>query len=400
MQTRRFRSQARRAQRETTYYAQLFEKLAVDPGQLTYDGIASLPCTPRAAIQEAPGDFVSRSERPVWIASSSGSTGRPVSVAFSEHELHMFASLSALGFLMSNDLHPDDVFYLAAGSGIATYTLERVCRRVGVEALAGGGRPVDEILCQLAAARRKPTVLHAPPSLLGALLETGRSLGYGPRNFSLERILTGGESLTCGLRDRLKSVFGEVKLTESYGMTETFGVGGQVCADGHLHFHPAHGLIEVIDPDTHGPVGSDGIGTLIVTPLPPFRDTTLLLRYETQDLVRIIAEPLTCEQRWLPAVSRVLGKRSLSIRHADGWTFPRDVLEALEAIEDIPLPARCGIWQRDNGVGVEVVARSDSAVTHRRVSDALEARALPVRELHVVTDRAELQHALPLRHAA
>ena len=126
MQARRFRSQARRAQRETAYYAQLFEDLAVDPGQLTYNTIASLPCTPKAAIQEAPGDFVSRSKRAALIASSSGSTGRPVSVAFSEHELHIFASLSALGFLTSNDLHPDDVVYLAAGSGIATYTLERV----------------------------------------------------------------------------------------------------------------------------------------------------------------------------------------------------------------------------------------------------------------------------------
>jgi len=76
------------------------------------------------------------------------------------------------------------------------------------------------------------------------------------------------------------------------------------------------------------------------------------------------------------------------------------VLEALEAIEDIPLPARCGIWQRDNGVGVEVVARSDSAVTRRHVTDALEARAIPVRELQVVTDQAELRHPLRLRHAA
>src|SRR5207237_9354388 len=298
------------------------------------------------------------SKRAALIASSSGSTGRPVRVAFSEHELHMFASLSALGFLTSNDLHPDDVVYLAAGSGIATYTLERVCRRVGAEAVPVVHLAADEILRQLTTAQRKPTVLNAPPSLLGALIETGRSSGFGPRDFNLTRILTGGEILTCGLRDRLNAVFGEAKLIESYGMTETFGVGGQVCASGHLHFHPAHGLIEVIDPDTHGPVSSNRIGTLIVTPLPPFRDTTLLLRYDTQDLVRVIAEPPTCDLRWLPAVSRVLGKRSLSIRHENGWTFPRDVLEALEAIEDIPLPARCGIWQRDDGVGVEVVARN------------------------------------------
>jgi phenylacetate-CoA ligase len=183
-------------------------------------------------------------------------------------------------------------------------------------------------------------------------------------------------------------------------MTETFGVGGQVCMDGHLHFHPAHGLIEVVDPDTHLPVGPDGIGTLIVTPLPPFRETTLLLRYDTQDLVRMIAERPTCELRDLPAVSPVLGKRSLSLRHASGWTFPRDVLEVAEALEEIPLPARCGMWQQDDGVAVEIFASADSSATRRRVADALEGRGIPLRELHLVTDHAGLRHPLPLRYAA
>jgi phenylacetate-coenzyme A ligase PaaK-like adenylate-forming protein len=227
-----------------------------------------------------------------------------------------------------------------------------------------------------------------------------RSSGYTPRDFNIRRILTGGEIVTDGLRDRLKAVFGEAKLIESYGMTETFGVGGQVCAAGHLHFHPAHGLIEVLDADTHLPVGSDGIGSLVVTPFPPFRETTLLLRYDTQDLVRLTPEPLTCELRSLPAVSRVLGKRPLSVRHANGWTFPRDVLEALEAVEDIPLPARCGLWQQDNGVAVEVLARGDSAATRRRVTGALEQHGVPLRELHLVTEHAALRHPLALRRAA
>lgn len=284
--------------------------------------------------------------------------------------------------------------------GIATYTLQRACQEVGAETVPAAHVPVDAILHQLTSAKRKRSVLHAPPSLLGALIEKGQSVGYGPLDFNLTRILSGGEIVTCGLRDRLKAMFGEAKLIESYGMTETFGVGGQPCADGHLHFHPAHGLIEVVDVDTHLPVGSDGIGTLVVTPFPPFRETTLLLRYDTQDLVRAIAEPLTCELRWLPAVSRVLGKRSLSVRHPHGWTFPRDVQEVLEALEDIPMPARFGMWPKGDGVAVEVLARSDCSATYSRVGDALEQQGVPLRELHLVTQRGELQHALPLRFAA
>jgi len=54
MQARRFRSQARRAQRETRYYAQLFEDLAVDPGQLTYTTIALCPAHRRPPFRKRP----------------------------------------------------------------------------------------------------------------------------------------------------------------------------------------------------------------------------------------------------------------------------------------------------------------------------------------------------------
>ena len=57
----------------------------------------------------------------------------------------------------------------------------------------------------------------------------------------------GVRSSRAAYEDRLRDLFGNVESATSYGMTETFGVGGQVCSAGHLHFHPAHGLIEVVD---------------------------------------------------------------------------------------------------------------------------------------------------------
>ena len=138
--------------------------------------------------------------------------------------------------------------------------------------------------------------------------------------------------VTEGLKQRCQQLFGPVTFLEGYAMTETIPFGGSPCSEGHLHFEASHGLLEVIDPETARPAALGEPGTIVATPFAPYRETTILLRYDTEDMVRPLAAPLTCSLRNLPvATSDVLGKRRLSVRHDDGWTFPRDVLEALES---------------------------------------------------------------------
>ena len=167
-------------------------------------------------------------------------------------------------------------------------------------------------------------------------------------------------------------------MIDGYGMTETFGMAGQVCAAGHLHFHPAHGLVEVIDPETGDPARPGEVGTLVATPFPPFRDTTLLLRYDTEDMVEALPEALDCPLRDLPATGLVLGKRRLAVRHDGGWTYPRPVLEALEAVTAAPLPARCGFWAAPGGVAVEVVAHADTPAVRREIGTSLLDHGVPL----------------------
>jgi phenylacetate-CoA ligase len=153
----------------------------------------------------------------------------------------------------------------------------------------------------------------------------------------------------------------------------------------------------VIDPETRAPAAPGQIGTIVATPFAPYRQTTLLLRYDTEDLVRRLAQPPTCALAHLPATGPLLGKRRLAVRHAHGWTTPRDVLESLEALDEVPLPARCAFWAVPGGVTVEVVAREDTAETRHVIERALEAHGVPVRDLRLVTDRGRLGRMLPWR---
>jgi phenylacetate-coenzyme A ligase PaaK-like adenylate-forming protein len=156
-------------------------------------------------------------------------------------------------------------------------------------------------------------------------------------------------------------------------------------------------LVEVQQLDGTGPAQEGDVGTLVVTPFPPYRETTLLLRYDTQDVVRVLPAALSCSLRRLPATSNFLGKRSLAVHHEQGWTFPRDVLEALEAVEELPLPARCGFWSVLGGVAVEVQCRENTPELQRKIRDSLETWGVPVQVLHLVEQGRPLQHPLPLR---
>jgi hypothetical protein len=315
-------------------------------------------------------------------------------------------ALSALGHVLHGQLGPEDVVAMATSSRatLGNLGLAGACAHVGAVlepvGLVEPGLTLGLLAEDLGLPGKKAKVsyLSTYPSYLGMLVEAGLAAGYRPADFGMERIAVGGEIVTAGLLRRARGLFGErVAFDLGYAMTETFPLAGMPCNQGHLHFEPSQGLVEVVDPDTGAAAGSSQVGTLVVTPLPPFRETTILLRYDTQDLVRAVAGPLTCSRAGLPATSDLLGKRRLAVRHAGGWTTPRDVMEALEAVDAVPLPARFGFAAAGDGVAVEVGARDDGPGTRAAIERALAERGVPLGQLRLVTDAAALARPYPLR---
>jgi phenylacetate-coenzyme A ligase PaaK-like adenylate-forming protein len=404
LQLRRFRGQARRAV-ATPYYAPRFADLGLEPGKLTWEQIAALPLTPKEALRDQPDAFVHPRAHPVLRATTHGTTGEPTRIAFSETELRQMAGLTGLGYLLQDVLGPEDIVQIntATGALLGNWNLAAGGAQTGAliqpVGLIAPERTLTLLARPLAIPGKKPwvSVLSTYPSYLGALVETGLAAGYGPQDFGLERILTGGEIVTAGLKRRVHALFGDVRIDEGWAMSETFPFGAQRCAAGHLHSEPTHGLLEVLNPETGQPAAAGAVGVMVVTPFAPFRMTTPLLRYDTGDLVRALPEPATCAMRNQPATSDLLGKRSLSLRHEDGWVTPRQVLEALEALDVVPLPARCGFWAMPDGVAVEVVVRQVSPATHQSVLASLEAQGVPVCDLTLLTDPALLRQPYPWR---
>jgi len=312
----------------------------------------------------------------------------------------------AISSLMNGDLTAEDIVQISTSSrgALGNVTLAGACAHIGAQIyLAGVIEPADA-LALLTEQRHAPgkksrtSVLYTYPSYLGELIECGLERGYGPADFGLERIFVGGEIVTEGLKMRSQRLFGDARVLDSaYGMTEIWPFGGQSCEAGHLHYDVSQGLIEVIDPETKAATRPGEIGVIVATPFYPYRETTLLLRYETGDLAQLPADPFTCRLRHLPATGQLLGKRDLAMRHDRGWTYPRQIAEALEALDEVPLPARYGFWAVPGGVAVEVVARETTRQTHSRVEISLQEHGVPACEVYLRQRREDLRSPLPLR---
>ena len=406
LQTRRFRKQAARGLRETRYYGEVLGRLGVDPAKLAFEDIGSLPLTSKEALRDDPEAFVRSTVRLGARTTTTGTTGWPTSVYFSHDEMRTMAALSSLSSLSRGLIASDDLVQIniSTRATIGVRGVAAACDGIGAGLYVAGLVSPEHTLKLLAERHRLPgkkervSVMSTYPSYLGLLVETGLGLGYGPADFGLERILTGGEILTGGLQRRAAELFGTAEIISNYGMTELAPLAGNLCPEDHLHFEPTMGLIEVVSLDDPTRAATDGeAGTLVATPFPPFRESTILLRYNTEDVVRAVTAPMTCDLRNTPATSLPLGKQRLSVRHDGGWTFLRDVVEALEDLDEVPLPARFGYRAVPGGVAVEVSVRSVTARARSRVEEALARRNVPVRSLRLVDDPGELDQPLPLR---
>jgi len=405
IQLRRFRTQAIRAVNETEYYKQQFDGLGIDPAKLTYEDIAHIPITPKEALRSNPDAFVRRGSSPAFRTTTTGTTGKPTSVYFTSREIQATSLLAAITFLQSGQITSEDIVQISTSSRatLGNTCFSQACQRIGAVWYQTGLVDPSHALMLLSEEHHLPgkkpraSFLNTYASYLGELVEYGLSNGYSPADFGLERISVGGEIVTAGLKKRCQKLFGPVEFIQGYAMTETWPFSGTRCAEGHLHFEPSQGLLEVLDPDTSEPARPGQTGRIVATPFAPYREASVVLRYDTEDVVQAIADPLTCNLKHWPATSDLQGKLRLSVHGPDGWIYPRQVREALESIEDVPLPARCGFWAVPGGVAVEVLVRGTNDALHRKIGECLEGQSVPVRDLHLVEDSSQLQHPLPLR---
>jgi phenylacetate-CoA ligase len=221
------------------------------------------------------------------IHASSGTTGRPTVVGYTQRDLDTWADLMARSIRAAGG-RPGDTVHVAYGYGLFTgglgahYGAERLgCT---VVPMSGGMTPRQVQLIH----DFEPTIIMVTPSYMLALLDEFERQGIDPRESSLKIGIFGAEPWTEAMRAEIEDRL-DMHAVDIYGLSEVMGPGvAQECVetkDG-LHIWEDHFYPEVIDPTT-GDVLPDGEpGELVLTSLT--KEALPIIRYRTRDLTRLL----------------------------------------------------------------------------------------------------------------
>ncbi|MFF5235386.1 phenylacetate--CoA ligase family protein [Dactylosporangium sp. NPDC000521] len=394
LQTRALQRTARHLTARSSFYRDRFSAAGVDPARLTPDTLLQLPLMTRADLVSRQRDLLCG--RPFLSTRSTGTTGVPVEVWLSRHEITLWPSLIALSLVLRGEITPDDHVQLSLSSRATAAVQEDVemCGLVGAECSVIGLVPPDETLERLCGS---VTVLNTYPSYLGALVTAARDRGLGPADFALHTINAGGELMSSALVAAAESTFG-ARVNDAYGATEVLPVGGRFCAHRHLHPDPNMGYAEVIDLSTGTPAAPGQLGTLVVTPYHPYRECMPVLRYDTRDLVRVpSADEPPCELAAIPAVSHILGKARDLLTTASGPVTPRDLVEVMDGLPGARWPVRFAAAQAGARVRVTVPADHAGGLSGSEIADRFAGHGIDAEVAVTAMTEADAQRLRPLR---
>ena len=347
IQLQRLQSVVSRAYDRVPLFRSRLEERHLTPASIaSLADIAKLPFTVKADLRDTYpfGLFASPMEEIVRLHASSGTTGKPIVVAYTQSDLDVWSEVMVRSFAACG-LHRGDVIQNAYGYGLFTGGLGA---HYGAEALgatvipiSGGNTERQLMVIQDFGV----TALCCTPSYFLHLLESARET-----KIDLSRLrvgVFGAEPWSDSMRDRIQADSG-IRAHDIYGLSEIIGPGvGVECAHQHgLHIFEDHFYPEIIDPET-GEVMPDGAeGELVLTTLS--KQAMPMIRYRTRDVTSIMGEPCECG-RTLRRIRRI-GRRSDDMFIIRGVNvFPSQVETALLRVEGT-LPHYQIVLTRDKGL--------------------------------------------------
>ncbi|MFB6837951.1 phenylacetate--CoA ligase PaaK [Streptomyces sp. NPDC056361] len=328
LQLERLRATLRHAYANVDFYRRSFDAAGVTPDDCrTLADLARFPFTAKADLRDHYpfGMFAVDQSRIRRVHASSGTTGRPTVVGYTDRDLGTWADVVARS-LRAAGARPGHKVHVAYGYGLFTGGLgaHYGAERLGCTVIpASGGMTARQV--QLIQDFR-PEVIMVTPSYMLTLLDEFERQGVDPRSTSLKVGVFGAEPWTEAMRKEIEDRFA-IDAVDIYGLSEVIGPGvAQECVetkDG-LHIWEDHFYPEVVDPFT-GEVLPDGEeGELVFTSLT--KEAMPVIRYRTRDLTRL-----------LPGTARVFRRMEKVTGRSDDMIILRGVNLFPTQIEEIVL---------------------------------------------------------------
>jgi phenylacetate-CoA ligase len=372
LQLERLRWTLRHAYDNVPFYRRRFDEAGVHPDDCReLADLANYPFTVKQDFRDNYpfGLLAVPREQVTRIHGSSGTTGKPTVVGYTQRDVDTWADLVARSIRASGG-RPGDMVHVAYGYGLFTgglgahYGAERLgCTVVPV---SGG---MTERQVQLIADFR-PDIIMVTPSYMLALIDEMQRQGFDLRASSLKVGIFGAEPWTEDMRREMEQRL-DMHAVDIYGLSEVMGPGvANECVetkDG-LHVWEDHFYPEVVDPET-GEVLADGErGELVFTSLT--KEALPVIRYRTRDLTRLL--PGTA--RSMRRMEKVTGRTDDMIILRGVNLFPTQIEELILRIPGLSPHYQCVLTRpnRMDEMTVRVEARDAETGTEERSRLATE----------------------------
>ncbi len=277
------------------FYKEKLDSMGISPEDInSVDDLSKLPFTYKQDMRDNYpfGLFAANEKDIVRIHASSGTTGKPTVVGYTQNDIDAWSDLVARGIVACGG-SMEDTIQVSYGYGLFTGGLGL---HYGAETLGckvvpmSGGNSSKQIMLMN---DFEAGILACTPSYALNLAET---LNQGPvkkDDISLKIGIFGAEPWSENMRNEIEKAL-NIKAYDIYGLSEIMGPGvGIECeAQEGLHIWEDHFIIEIIDPETMEvlPEGSDG--ELVITTIT--KEGIPLLRYRTRDLTSMTTKECKC----------------------------------------------------------------------------------------------------------
>ncbi|MGC4395347.1 phenylacetate--CoA ligase PaaK [Hydrogenophaga sp. T2] len=328
LQLKRLRATLQHAYANSPVYRAKFDAAGVHPDDCrSLDDLAKFPFTTKADLRDNYpfGMFAVPRAQCARIHASSGTTGKPTVVGYTQRDIDTWATVVARS-IRASGARAGDLVHVSYGYGLFTGGLgaHYGAEKLGLTVVPFGGGQTERQVQLIQDFR--PDIIMVTPSYMLAIADEFERQGLDPRESSLRIGIFGAEPWTNDMRQAIEQRMG-IDAVDIYGLSEVMGPGvANECVetkDGPTiwedHFYP-----EIIDPET-GAVLPDGeLGELVFTSLT--KEALPIIRYRTRDLTRL-----------LPGTARTMRRMEKITGRSDDMMIVRGVNVFPTQIEELIL---------------------------------------------------------------
>ena len=338
IQLERLQETVNRVYEKVPAYRKKMDEAGVKPEDIKeLKDLAKLPFVTKQDMRDNYpfGLFVVPKDELVRIHASSGTTGKPTVVGYTQGDLETWTDcVSRIACMGGATSH--DVAQICFGYGMFTgalglhYGLENIGATI-VPSSTGNSEKQIMYMKDF-----ETSLLVATPSYALRLAEVAKQMGVEPtRDLGVKIALVGSELLTDAMREEMHKVWGkDILITSNYGMSELMGPGvsGECLEHCGMHINEDYFIPEIINPQTGEvlPIGEQG--ELVITCIK--KEGLPLIRYRTKDITRLFYEKCKCGRTFC-RMENLSGRSDDMLKIRGVNVFPSQIEEVILSVEEL-----------------------------------------------------------------